>query len=354
MSGAGRAEDKAVVRVVSVADWPAVAAGFRDLGFEQSLTYAIPAAARIGGQVQLVAVERNGLVLGAAAVRVRSIPGMRRGIAWIPSGPMTLPVDGTTPSAATQATVLSALRAEFTGRQGHILRLRLPGTAFHDNAQMAAIARAEGFDPCRRALGYQSIAIDLKKDADTLLRDLSGKWRTDLRYALKSEIAVERGTGPEMQRRFLSLFTDIQDAKDFRPDITPEFHFALAGPDLEHDILIATKGGEDLGGIVIGTTGRTAVYLFGATAVAGRGLRAGYLLTWEGIALARTRGLDWYDLGGVDFDANPDVARFKHRMNGVTITAAGPFEARPGGLFPLLVYGLEDLRARLRRRRSQS
>jgi lipid II:glycine glycyltransferase (peptidoglycan interpeptide bridge formation enzyme) len=111
-----------------------------------------------------------------------------------------------------------------------------------------------------------------------------------------------------------------------------------------------TKDGRDLAGIVIGTTGQTAIYLFGATADAGRGLRAGYFLTWQGICLSQDRGLNWYDLGGVDFDANPDVARFKDRMNGVKIEAAGPFEARPKGLVWLLVAGLETMRAKLRKR----
>ncbi len=342
------------VRDIAAGDWPALASGFRDFGFEQSLTYAAPAARRIGGEVRLVAVERAGAVLAAAAVRIRTIPGLQRGIAWIPSGPLLLPVNGDAPDDATMQAVLAALRAEFCGRQGHVLRLRLPGTAFHDAGRMDAIATAAGFGPCTRAPIYRSFAIDLHKDADTLLRDLNGKWRTDLRYALKSGLVLERGRGAAFEARFLKLFTDIQEAKGFRPDITPEFHFALSGPDMTHDILIATKDGADLAGIVIGTTGRTAVYLFGATADVGRGLRAGYFLTWEGIALARSRGGDWYDLGGVDFDANPDVARFKDRMNGHTVAAAGPYEAGPGGAFALLVAGLERARAHMRRRKGQA
>ena len=179
---------------------------------------------------------------------------------------------------------------------------------------------------------------------------LNGKWRTDLRYALKSGLSLEIGMTPALQARFLVLFRAIQAAKGFAPDITPEFHFALSGPDMSHDILILTKDGQDLAGIVIGTSGGCAVYLFGATAEAGRALRAGYLLTWEGIRLSQQRGLDWYDLGGVDFDENPDVARFKDRMNGLRIEAAGPYEAHAGGPVAHLIKGLEGLRARLRRR----
>ena len=112
--------------------------------------------------------------------------------------------------------------------------------------------------------------------------------------------------------------------------------------------VLASKDGEDLAGIVIATVGGSAVYLFGATVEAGRRLRAGYFLTWEGIALSRARGLRWYDLGGIDALANPDVARFKVRMNGVPLFASCVETCAPGPV-PVLIRGLERLRTRLRR-----
>ena len=180
---------------------------------------------------------------------------------------------------------------------------------------------------------------------------LNGKWRGHLRYALKSGLTLETGISPNMQSRFLALFRDAQAAKGFAPDITPEFHFALSGPDLSYDILILTKDGQDLAGIVIGTSGHCTVYLFGATAEAGRALRAGYLLTWEGIRLSQQRGMDWYDMGGVDFEENPDVARFKDGLNGQKIEAAGPYETHSGGPVAHLIKALETLRAKLRKHR---
>ncbi len=336
-------------RFVAAADWPALAAQFRDLGFEQSLTYGRAAAQRIGGQVRFVAVEREGQVLAAACVRTKTLPGLGRGIVWIPSGPLVLPKDGSPPDADTLHAILTALRTRFAVTEGHILRLRFPGTACHDPARIAALAAQAGFHPTTRAPAYRSIALDLHKPPATLLADLNGKWRTDLRYAQKSDLGLERGQDIALKARFLALFKTVQTAKGFRPDITPEFHFALSGPDYALDVLIATKDGQDLAGIVIGTSGKTATYLFGATAEAGRKWRAGYFLTWEGIALSRDRGLDWYDLGGIDAGANPDVARFKDRMNGTAILA-DPFEARPTGLVASLIVALETLRTRLKRR----
>lgn len=337
------------LRPIPEADWPDVAGGFADLTFEQSLTYARAAAARIGARVEYLLLEEQGRPVAAAAVRIKTVPGLGRGIAWIAAGPLLHPCGGLAPDSARIAAVLAALREEICTRRGHILRLRPAGIAAHDEQTFAAVAAAEGFAPPLRTRPYASIAIDLAQDRATLMAALNGKWRTDLRYALKSGLTLEAGTPADLGDRFLALYKEVQGAKGFRPDITPEFHFALSGSDFPREVLLATREGVDLAGIVTGTAGQTATYLFGATGAEGRRLKAGYFLTWEGIGRAQSRGLRWYDLGGVDPVANPDVARFKSRMNGRPILA-DPFEARPAGPVPRLVGGLEALRARLRRR----
>lgn len=337
-------------RYITADEWLDIAARFRDLSFEQSLTYGQAAARRIGGKLTFLVVEDGAAIIAATSVRLKTIPGLGRGIAWIPSGPLVQPVTGDDPDTARLQTILTALRDRLCGAEGHVLRLRFPGIALHDKNTLDPLAASCGYRPTGKVPSYLSFAMDLHKDHDTMLKDLMGKWRTDLRYAWKSDLALDSGYSPELQARFLRLFADIQKEKGFQPDITPEFHFALSGDDLRYDILIATKDGEDLAGIVIGTSGKVATYLFGATADAGRRLRAGFFLTWEGINLSRSRGLDWYDLGGVDFDANPAVARFKDRMNGTPIDAAGPYEARPSQPWATLVLGVEAAYGRLKGR----
>lgn len=338
------------MRFLSEAEWPAISGQFKDLTFEQSLTYSKGAATRIGGQARYVVLERAQQPVAAACVRSKNVPGLKRGIAWIASGPMMKRSDHPEQDNETFRDILVALRQQFVEQEGHILRLRLPGIALHDCDVVQKIANNAGFVPTTRAPGYRSSAIDLSQGEDVLMKRLNGKWRTDLRYALKSGLTLERGKGTEFENRFLTMFIEVQEAKGFRSDVTPEFHFALNGPDLSHDILIATKDELDVAGIVIGTTGRTALYLFGATTDAGRPVRAGYFLTWAGIMLSLKRRMDWYDLGGVDFDANPAVTRFKERMNGQLIKASGPFEACPSGLGAELILALEGLRKRLKPR----
>lgn len=338
------------LRRLDPADWPGFAAGFRDLTYEQSLAWAAASAARLGAEVQVLGLERDGRPVAGAVARVKRVPGLGRGIAWIASGPVALAPDAPDPSDEDMTAILAALRAELRDRQGHVLRLRPPVPHRRAPGSWEAVAAAAGFAPSARARGYRTVLLDLRRDDAALMRGLDGKWRTELRAALRAGLAVDRGPAAEADRarRFRALYDRVREAKGFESDLEPEFFLGLAGPDFRAEVLIATKDGVDVAGVTVGETGPVAVYLHGATDEAGRRLRAGYLLTWEALRAARDRGRAWYDLGGIDPEANPGVTRFKLRMGGEDLTAPGPWEARPPGPLPRLIEGLEALRARAR------
>lgn len=335
------------IRALDPADWPAIAEGFRDLAFEQTKEYVAPAAARIGGQARYLIVEEGGNQVAAAALRVKILPVLGRGIAWCPSGPLLLPRAGGIPDESRLESILTALRRQIALQEGHILRIRLSGLSGLPPETVARAAVAAGFS---RGPGhpYRSIALDLSLDDATLMRQLDGKWRTDLRFAQKSNLTLERGTGPSLEKRFMAMFEATKAQKGFQPDIPPQFHFPLDGPGYSVETLIATCDGQDLAGIVVGYCPGSATYLFGATTLAGRQLRPGYFLQWAALEQARKRGCLWYDLGGIDVETNPDVTRFKTRMNGVPLLAE-VWQAGQPGLVTSLILGLESLRQRRKR-----
>lgn len=335
------------LRTIAAADWHALSRTFRDLTFEQTRAYSEPAAARIGATTRFVAVQRGGDVLALAALRVRSLPGLWRCIIWCPAGPMVQPSAAPDPDPDTIAAILTALRQQLVTTEGHILRLRFPGIAFHDETITATAARA-GFQPTTRAPLYKSYAVDLRQSQDDLMRHLNGKWRGNLRNALKSGLTVDRSTGNDLTARFEAVFDAVQETKGFRPGISAQFHRDCAAEDYRPETFVICKDGVDLAAGMLVVTGQNANYLFGATNAAGRLLRAGYQLSWSMMLRGAELGVVWFDLGGVDFDANPDVAGYKERIGGPFIQGAGPFEAAPPGIFPKLVNRLEDLRARLR------
>ena len=75
-------------------------------------------------------------------------------------------------------------------------------------------------------------------------------------------------------------------------------------------------------------------------------MNAGHFVMWQAILHGRAEGFTTLDLGGIDPEANPTVARFKQRTGGADVQAPGPWEYRPPGLRPALVGLAETLHRR--------
>lgn len=339
-----------ILRDIAPAAWPDVLAGFDDASYEQSLTYGQAAAARIGGEVRFVALETpDGSPVAAACIRIKRIPGLGRGIAWIAAGPMTRPRGQPAAAPGQLGVILTALR-DTVHASGHILRLRLPAVAGYTPDEIAPLARDAGFTPTDRAPSYRTVVIDLEPDEEALMRGLHGKWRNPLRNALKAGLTLEQGPIATFADRFHRLYENVQATKGFAPDIPPEFYYDLAGPDFGHEVLIARTEGADVAGMTIGHSGPNAIYLFGATDAPGRRLNAGYFLMWHAMLRSQAAGMRRLDLGGIDEENNPTVTRFKRRTGGQDITAPGPWESRPPGLPARVIDLAEALHRKLKGR----
>ena len=342
------ADEPISVQSVDREEWSAIVAAFADCTYEQSAVYATAMAARSGAHVRFLAVRRGDCMLGAASVRLKMLPLVGRGVAYISGGPMTRPAVGALDVTRIRP-VLAALRRQLVDEGGHILLVRLPagleGAGEHDPA-FAAL----GFTPTRMVRSYHTLLVDLKPDVQKLRGGLAGKWRTDLNFAQRSGLTVERGTNQWFCERFLHLFDEMHQTKKFRRRFDPGFFLGLPAAQTGLVILIARREGEDAAGHVVSMLGDTAIYLFGATNQLGRETKAGYLLNWHAMLLAKEQGLVSYDLGGIDPVDNPDGYRFKKRMGGREVVAAGPYEARPAGPVSAIIGKLLQFRERLERR----
>jgi lipid II:glycine glycyltransferase (peptidoglycan interpeptide bridge formation enzyme) len=54
-------------------------------------------------------------------------------------------------------------------------------------------------------------------------------------------------------------------------------------------------------------------------------MNANNLLLWHAIKELKSRGVRWFDLGGVDSSSMPEVSRFKLGVGGELFTLAGTF-----------------------------
>lgn len=331
--------------------WPDICAQFSDLSFEQCLTYSQAAADRVGAvPLYLGMYDRAGNLVAAISFRLKTIPVLNKGIAWAPAGPMIHRKDGPAVTADRVREVLETLTHQFD-KIGHILRLRFPVVAPDMGEAIAEHAKALGYIASARAHSYRSVIVDCSADEDMLMRQLHGKWRNLLRKAMKSDCTLHTAPLVQQSVRFDRMYREVQSAKGFQPDITPDFYYELTGPDFQHEVLFARDGNDDVAGMTIGVTGQNAVYLFGATTQRGRQLNAGYFLMWEAILACKRKGVRWLDLGGIDPTSNPEVTRFKLRTGGTDVVAPGPFEYRPRGLSAGLILLAERAYSKLKSKR---
>jgi lipid II:glycine glycyltransferase (peptidoglycan interpeptide bridge formation enzyme) len=92
-------------------------------------------------------------------------------------------------------------------------------------------------------------------------------------------------------------------------------------------ILLCQENGVTVAGMVATAMGDSAIYLLGATSDQGLNAKGAYLLQWNMIQWLKENGTRWYDLGGIDPEANPGVYHFKKGFSGSDVIQMNPLVA---------------------------
>lgn len=323
-------ESDLVVESVSDDVWDLLLKQFYDTNYRQLAPYSMAAAKRVNALSENVVIRKDGNLLGLCNVRIRKLPLLPFGIAYVNGAPLVMKSAEAIEYATALSSCLNALRKEFVDTRGHILRLI--GVARADiSPEVAQRAFLEAGFVATLAKGrYRTILVDVKRDLPEIRRGLDQKWRNILNKAERQGLETVRGTDPALFGKFGELYCGLVARKKLKVDLDPEFFVALQDnltvPD-RFVVHLAVQAGEVVAGHVGAYHGDTAVYLLGAANKAGLKSNASYLLQWRVIEYAKERGCKWYDLGGIDPEFNPDVYRFKSRIGGVDVCAPGPYES---------------------------
>jgi lipid II:glycine glycyltransferase (peptidoglycan interpeptide bridge formation enzyme) len=300
-------------------------------------------AARSGAVAENVMVARGDAPVGLASVRVKRLRGARTGVAYVAGGPLVRHRGADAPRARLEA-VLAALKEEYADRRRLVLRVAPAIGEEPWNAAQDECMRAAGFRPGAHLRPYRTIMVDLDRPLGDIRKGLAKKWRNLLGNAERQGLRVTQGVRPELFDEFVPLFDELVARKAFAVDLGAGFYGRLQRrlPEAERlHVAIASLDGRRAAGVVASMHGDTAVYLLGASNDLGRRTNAAYLLQWQVIEAAAARGCRWYDLGGIDPEANPGVHRFKERMGGTDMVAAGPYEFAPGRVRRVAVRAAE-------------
>jgi len=335
-------------------DWPAIIAQFDDASYQQCRAYAEALAARDGSTVELNTItDADGTLLGAACVRIRRLPLVGGGIAYIAGGPMVrLRGKSDADSTPVLERCLRTLRDDYTGRRGFILRVFPALGDQHWNQCAAERCTAMGFAESTQTAGYRTLILNLAQPLDAIHRGLNRKWRNHLRQAQRNELVIQSGTDTARFEIFRDLYDQLCQRKSFHAELDAAFYAdvqAALGDDEKLLVSIALHDGEPVAGHVAAAHGERCVYLLGAANETGLKLKAAHLLQWYAIETAQQQGRRFYDLGGIDPEANPGVYDFKKGLGGDDMRAAGPYELRPPGLRAVLTHTAEQMYRKLHR-----
>lgn len=187
-----------------------------------------------------------------------------------------------------------------------------PGDAPHDFARYHFRQSAQTIQP------PNTILIDIDGDEEAILARMNQGTRRKIRQSAKGGVHVFEASRADVER-FTRMMHTTGERNAF--GVHEPAYYALAY-DLfvprHAALLLAEHEGDDLAGIMVFAVGKTAWYLYGASAGVKRNLMAAYGVQWAAIQWARARGCTTYDMWGVP-DADPETleAQFETREDGL-------------------------------------
>lgn len=283
--------------------------------------------------------QREQIVAGAQILR-RTVAHMspRLGhLAYIPRGPVLdwSHQENANPASSEISELFFAQLLPFLHKRGAIaLHLELP---LSDDEEQSIQARhtltALNFHPVRPVQPIRTIMLDLTADEQSLLANMKEKWRYNIRLAGRKGVQVRPARGREDMQAWYSLLQTTGQRDQFGIHSFDYYWRAwqIFEPLQQAQLLLAEYEGQPLAGIFVGCMARKAIYLYGASGNAYRNLMPNYLLQWEAIRWAKTRGATSYDLWGIPETDDADEAmagvyRFKSGWGGRITRFAGNYE----------------------------
>lgn len=341
---------------ISRSEWNVLAPTMFGYSFRQSWAYGHAVAERYNASSEHVGFFRGNDCIGLADVRVRSIPFVGGGVAFISGGPL---VRRDVWELAEQDLVssLDVLIGEYVKCRNLILRIAPPIEWAARGWDVAPLFSELQFVTPAHLAGYRTVIVDLTPSVEQLRKNLDSNWKACLNRSEKQRLTIQTGDGVDLLNRFCPLLQELIKRKGFSVELSAEFYRDLqnrmdAGE--RFCVKLVEFEGQLVAGHVASVLGQTSVALLVASSPLGNDLKTSYLLHWATLVEAKERGCSWYDLGGIDPKRVPGVYQFKRLIRGIDLTAQGPFEFHPSRIRAEVTRFAEKMYRTLRRRQVSS
>lgn len=326
--------------------WQLLAPSFLDYNYRQLWDFGTACAKRVKATSEHVAIYDGTELVGLADVRVKTIPSFKAGIAYVNGGPMVRSSTNSEEGIKKLQVVLAGLVETYVRQRTLILRIQPTlGSADWNDLQGRTFQDLRYVIDAQQHV-YRTFVLDISQPLEDVRKQLNQKWRNCLNNAEKRGLTVKTGIDETCFSVFINLYKELTHRKDFDVDLTPEFYLQVQQRLAENErfiISIVYQNEQPVAGHVSSILGDTCVYLLGATNDMGLKNKAAYLAQWSVIQMAKERGCQFYDLGGIDPDKNPGVYHFKKGLGGADVTVLGPFELYPDRFKRIVVKGCEKV-----------
>lgn len=179
----------------------------------------------------------------------------------------------------------------------------------------------------RMVTGYSTVWLDLRPDEDKLRGGLHGKWRNALVTGEKSNLRVRTADRNRAFEEAMVAYDQFRQRQRFigpPGDLIRQMNSG-SGKTGNVQVWEAFQSKTPVAGVAMARHGFSATYLAGWTGAAGREANAHNLLLWRAITELRNTGTEWLDLGGLDTQTSPGIARFKLGLGGELTTLSGTY-----------------------------
>lgn len=310
------ADDHCEVRTIEPGRWDAIFCDFRDVIHEQ--TACFNEVNWSADDLQFLAVERRGQLVGGAVVRVVRAPMDLARLSIIRWGPLWRP--HAVPDD------LDNLRGVYRSLIGYVRRKNSFLLVIPRSDPQYAIAEKNilaqlGFEALYQPESPERYFVNVDQSADEALAGFAQKWRYNLRKSQKQDLGFEIMEGEAGLARFMELYGQMLQRKRFfetSPIDTLEAVVRSPVQKLRPVFGIVTHEGAPVAGAALDVSSERAIYLYGATNGAGNRIRAGYFMQWEIVRrLCEDPVVRWYDLGG-GTSPTCSLHQFKRGLTGKT------------------------------------
>jgi len=306
--------------------WTQALGSFKDASIYQTWEYG---ATRWGeANLSHVLIRDGSRLVAAAQLRIIKPRYVPIGVAYLRWGPLHR-IEENSDSVVKLCQILEALKREYCMKRGLLLQIvphTFCGTPEGEVLKMGL--EGAGFEPLTYMSSYKTIRVDLNAEVGELRKSLDQKWRNQLNRAEKNGLEVVIGHDSSAYDEFALVYQKMWERKRFETSVDVE---ELAGiqrllPEaLRMRVFLGRHAGQTIAAVVCSAMGDSAIYLLGATDEKARELKAAYVLQWRTMLWLKENRIRWYDLGGIDADANPGGYHFKNGIGGDEHTALSAY-----------------------------